>query len=313
MPSPRASLVSLILSLVVGVGSALGQGVLPPPGSQVSSPGSQVELPPLFEVPSVESMPPAPSVIEGALSDETQVLADPELVTPPPVYEWYQTAYWFGPAPWDIGVNFGLNGSEGENRSQSIASGAYVKRDSDKWTLDSKISYNMTSANSVETQNNAMLDARLDRKIDKSAWSLFMLNQTLYDEFQPFDLRVSLNSGLGYKWVDTECFNLIGRFGAGASREFGGVDDEWAPEALFGVDYEYLISDRQRFTMKVDYFPEWEDFGNYRVVSDTGWEIDLDKPKNMSLRFTLNDRYDSTPNGVAPNLVNYAVLLNWKL
>jgi hypothetical protein len=65
--------------------------------------------------------------------------------------------------------------------------------------------------------------------------------------------------------------------------------------------------------MKVDYFPEWEDFGNYRVVSDTGWEIDLDKPKNMSLRFTLNDRYDSTPNGVAPNLVNYAVLLNWKL
>jgi hypothetical protein len=74
-----------------------------------------------------------------------------------------------------------------------------------------------------------------------------------------------------------------------------------------------LISDKQRFTMKVDYFPEWEDFGQYRVVSDAGWEIDLDKPKNMSLRFTVNDRYDSTPNGVDPNLVNYAVLLNWKL
>ena len=62
----------------------------------------------------------------------------------------------------------------------------------------------------------------------------------------------------------------IGRFGAGASREFGGVDDEWAAEALFGLDYEYLISDKQRFTMKVDYFPEWEDFGQYRVVSDAG-------------------------------------------
>jgi putative salt-induced outer membrane protein YdiY len=149
--------------------------------------------------------------------------------------------------------------------------------------------------------------------LDKSAWTLYVLNQILYDEFQPFDSRVAVNSGVGYKWVDTDDFNLIGRFGAGTSREFGGADDQWKAEALFGLDYEYLISEKQRFTIKVDYFPEWKDFGLYRVVSDAGWEIDLDKPKNMSLRFTVNDRYDSTPNGVSPNLVNYAVLLNWKL
>ena len=291
----------------LAIAQDVGPSVLPPPSAQV-------ELPPLFEFPENSLPEPTTEVIEGALSDEVQALGpEAELVAPPMVYEWYQTSYWFGPAPWDMGVNFGLNGSEGQNRSQSIASGAYAKRDSALWTLDSKINYNMTSANSIETQNNALLDVRVDRKIDKSAWSLFILNQTLYDEFQPFDLRVSLNSGLGYKWVESECFDLIGRFGAGASREFGGVDDEWAAEALFGLDYEYLISDKQRFTMKVDYFPEWEDFGQYRVVSDAGWEIDLDKPKNMSLRFTVNDRYDSTPNGVDPNLVNYAVLLNWKL
>jgi putative salt-induced outer membrane protein YdiY len=255
-----------------------------------------------------------PSVLEGAVEGETEVLAETaELIEPPIVYEWYEWSYWFGPAPWDVGLNFGLNGSEGENRTQSIASGAYIKRDSELWTLDSKINYNMTAANSIETQNNALLDARVDRKLDKSPWSLYILNQTLYDEFQPFDLRVSVNSGVGYKWVKTDNFNLLGRFGAGASREFGGVQDEWAAEALLGLDYEYLISEKQRMTMKVDYFPEWEDIGNYRVVSDAGWEIDLDKPKNMSLRFSVNDRYDSTPNGVAPNLVNYAVLLNWKL
>jgi putative salt-induced outer membrane protein YdiY len=292
-----------------------GPGVLPPPGAgTLPSTSAQPDMPPLFEFPQAPAASPAPSVLEGAVGDQTQVLEEnAELIAPPVVYEWYQPSYWFGPAPWDMGINFGLNGSEGENRSQSIASGAYVKRDSELWTLDSKINYNMTSANSIETQNNALVDARVDRKLDKSAWSLFILNQTLYDEFQPFDLRVSVNSGVGYKWVDTECFNLIGRFGAGASREFGGVEDEWAAEALFGLDYEYLISQKQRMTMKVDYFPEWEDFGQYRVVSDAGWEIDLDKPKNMSLRFTVNDRYDSTPNGVAPNLVNYAVLLNWKL
>lgn len=284
-----------------------GPSVFAPPSVTATVPSAPSHLP-LFEVPA------PPSVLEEALAAPTDVLAEEhELIEPPEVYEWYEVSYWFGPAPWDIGINFGLNGSEGQNRTQSVASGAYVKRDSELWTLDSKVTYNLTAANSVETQNNALLDARLDRKLKKTAWSLFILNQTLYDEFQPFDLRVSLNSGVGYKWVKTDNFNLLGRFGAGASREFGGPDDEWAAEALLGLDYEYLISDKQRFTMKVDYFPEWEDFGNYRVVSDAGWEVDLDKPKNMSLRFTVNDRYDSTPNGVAPNLVNYAVLLNWKL
>lgn len=307
----RRILVCLMLALGCAQDLASGQDVEGP--SVFAPPGAQVSAPPLFELPDPTAAR-GPTVLEEALADETIALgSEHELVQPVEVYEWYETAYWFGPAPWDMGINFGLNGSEGQNRSQSIASGAYVKRDSDLWTLDSKINYNLTSANSIETQNNAMLDARLDRKLNKTAWSLFILNQTLYDEFQPFDLRVSLNSGVGYKWVNTDDFSLLGRFGAGASREFGGPDDRWAAEALFGLDYEYLISERQRLKAKVDYFPEWQDFGNYRVVSDVGWEIDLDKPKNMSLRVTVNDRYDSTPNGVDPNLVNYAVLLNWKL
>lgn len=300
--------VSLVaLTVCVCASLALGQDVSLPSGSADN-------LRPLFEFPHGIESAQAPSVVDEALSESAPVAApDIALLQPVEVYDWYEVSYWFGPAPWDMGLNLGINGSQGENRSQSIAAGGYIKRDAELWTLDSNIDYNMTSANSLETQNNALLDARIDRKLDKSAWTLFILNQTLYDEFQPFDLRVAINSGVGYKWVDTQCFNLIGRFGAGSSREFGGPDDEWKAEALFGLDYEYLISDKQRFTMKVDYFPEWENFGAYRVVSDAGWEIDLDKPKNVSLRFTVNDRYDSTPNGVDPNLVNYAVLLNWKL
>ena len=319
---PRRKLIALVISticcasLIELKAQETGPGVLPPPSSGAYPPLATPSAPPppLFDFPEVGATAPLTGVIESAVSGKTQVLSEnAELIAPLEVYQWYEWSYWFGPAPWDVGVNFGLNGSEGENRTQSIASGAYVKRDSELWTLDSKVTYNMTAANSVETQNNALLDARVDRKLDKSPWSLYMLNQTLYDEFQPFDLRTSINSGVGYRWVKTDNFNLLGRFGAGATREFGGDDDDWAAEALIGLDYEYLITEKQRMTIKVDYFPEWQDFGNYRVVSDAAWEIDLDKPKNMSLRFTVNDRYDSTPNGVDPNLVNYAVLLNWKL
>ena len=65
--------------------------------------------------------------------------------------------------------------------------------------------------------------------------------------------------------------------------------------------------------LKVDYFPEWGNPDNFRVVSDLGWEVLLDEQHNLNLKLSVNDRYDSTPNGRQPNDVNYALLLLWKL
>jgi hypothetical protein len=49
------------------------------------------------------------------------------------------------------------------------------------------------------------------------------------------------------------------------------------------------------------------------VVTDLGWQIALDKPKNVSLKLSLIDRYDSTPDGAQPNSFDYAVLFVWGL
>ena len=191
----------------------------------------------------------------------------------------------------------------------SLRSGGHLKRKTRHWKFDSSLVYNKNSANDVETQNNALLDLRVDRRLKESPWSLYFLHQTLYDEFQAYDLRVSVNTGVGYQLFDTEAIDLVGRFGSGSSREFGGPDDQWAPEALMGLEYEHELTGMQRLSAKVDYYPEWDQFNQYRVVSDVGWEIDLDQPKNLSLKFSVVDRYDSTPNGVQPNELNYSALL----
>lgn len=225
--------------------------------------------------------------------------------------KWYHLAYWFGPTPWDIGFELGINGTEGINEALSFRTGGHLKRETDFWKFDTTLVYNKNSANDVETQNNALLDVRIDRKLGESPWSLYFLNQELYDEFQAYDLRVSGNTGVGYQFIDWEHLDLVGRFGLGASREFGGPDDSTAFEALFGLEYDHELTKTQRLYAKADYFPEWEDFERYRVVTDVGWEIDLDKPGNMSLKFSVIDRYDSTPNGADPNEINYAVLLIW--
>lgn len=227
---------------------------------------------------------------------------------------WYQPTYWFGPAPWDTGIELGINGSSGTSDSLSIQTGGYIKRESRYSKLDLDANYNRTTSGGAETQNNAQLDARNDWLLDEnSPWTLFGSGNIFYDKFQAFDAQTNGNMGVGYRFVHVPGIDLIGRIGAGASREFGGPDDDWVPEALFGAAFSQQISTSQKFYGKLDYFPQWEAFHEYRLVADVGWEIELVRPENLSLKISANDRYDSTPNGAEPHLVNYSVLLLLKL
>ncbi len=294
----------------------------PPPSATIPAPQVETTLPAPIEpavTPTANILPypttaapnaPIVAIPAEPIADSTGILGDP-VGAISSTSRWFDLAYWFGPTPWDIGFELGINGAEGNNEAISFRTGGHIKRETEFWKFDNTLVYNKNSANGLETQNNALLDVRVDRKLGDSPWSLYFLNQELYDEFQAYDLRVSANAGLGYQFIDLEHLDVVGRFGAGASREFGGPDDSTAYEALFGMEYDHEITKTQRLTAKVDYFPEWEDFSRYRVVTDLGWEIDLDQPGNLSLKFSVIDRYDSTPNGVDPNEINYSVLLIW--
>jgi hypothetical protein len=65
--------------------------------------------------------------------------------------------------------------------------------------------------------------------------------------------------------------------------------------------------------MQIDYYPSWEDYADYRVEANAGWEILLDEESHMSLKLAAIDRYDSTPGGKRPNDLNYSMVLVWKL
>lgn len=306
-----STLVACILHVVAAQTIALSDeapAVFAPPNVTSASPVAPVEKAPPMPVFAAASEDESE---HDDIVDDTNVIATAANVSIAEAPQWYHFAYWFGPTPWDIGFELGINGTEGINEALSFRTGGHVKRETEFWKFDNTLVYNRNSANGVETQNNALLDVRIDRKLGESPWSLYFLNQELYDEFQAYDLRVSGNTGVGYQLIDWENLDLIGRFGVGASREFGGPDDDTAFEALFGLEYDHELTETQRLTAKMDYFPEWEDFDRYRVVTDIGWEIDLDKPGNMSLKFSIIDRYDSTPNGADPNEINYSVLLIW--
>ena len=169
---------------------------------------------------------------------------------------WYQPTDWFGGTPWDTGIELGLNGSTGNNESFSIRTGGYVKRESRFSKLDYSIYYNRTTTGEETTQNNATTDIRNDWLLDDSSpWSLFAKANVFYDQFQAFDLQTNGNSGIGYQIFKDPAVNLTTRVGGGASREFGGPDNEWVPEALFGFEYEQSVTDTQKFFAKLEYYP----------------------------------------------------------
>jgi putative salt-induced outer membrane protein YdiY len=224
---------------------------------------------------------------------------------------------WFHFAPptlvdWDGSVELGINGTEGNAQTFSLRAGASLERTTDTSIWKGELIYAKTEAASVKTQHEALLRVRYER-LFASPWTWFTRFEGFYDEFRAFDIRLVLNTGLGYRFLDTDVTRLTTRAGAGVSREFGGPNDEYVPEAVLGLDFERQLTERQKFTFTGDYLPDWRDFTNYRLVSDLAWVLLLDEASDLNLKVSVIDQYDSTPEGQKPNDVTYAILLLWKL
>lgn len=229
-------------------------------------------------------------------------------------YTWYNPTTWLAGPYWEKGIELGINGSKGNAEAFSLLSAARLRRETDRsiWGVD--VVYAKTEAADILTQHYAFLNSRFDYKLGDSRWSLWNVTRLEYDEFKAFDLRLALNGGLGYDIIRNDRRKLTARFGAGASREFGGGNEEWVPEAVFGGDYLHKISDKQRLAITVDYYPAWEDFADYRIVTQASWELLLDEATNLSLKIGVLDRYDSTPGPLLePNDLDYFITLLWKL
>jgi putative salt-induced outer membrane protein YdiY len=214
---------------------------------------------------------------------------------------------------WDSSFELGVDGSEGNATTLTFRSGANLRRKVGWSDLKLAITYVKSTAEEIETKHNAQLEANHDWLLGESPWTLFAKTILVYDEFRPFDLELTLNTGIGYQFVDTDVWTFTGRFGSGATRQWDGPRDNWRPEAMLGADVNCRISDRQKLYAKSEYYPQWGEFEVYRVRTDAGWELLLDEATNMSLKVGVIDRYDSNAGGTKPNALDYSVLLLWKL
>jgi putative salt-induced outer membrane protein YdiY len=214
---------------------------------------------------------------------------------------------------WSGSLQFGLDGVEGNSQSMNLRVGFDARMKTDLHALYLNADYSRIMSNYNITTNRSYSQGRYERIIQGTDWTIFEGATGEYDQFQPYVFRITDYAGVGYWLFRTNHASLKTRFGGGFGHDFMGPRNTYySPELIVGFDYERKISERQRLTAMLEYMPNVTDIQTYRLNTQAGWELLLDKETNLSLRFAVRNRYTSNPGAGKPNDLDYAALLMWK-
>jgi putative salt-induced outer membrane protein YdiY len=219
--------------------------------------------------------------------------------------------FWDG---WHGGVEAGITGSSGNSEVLNARAAITGERKTSLMVTKGSATYVRNQEGSTATKNRFEVAARNDWIFEKgSPWRYFVTGTYEYDDFQDWDHRITLGNGIGYAFIENDKTTLLGRAGIGVRREIGGADNRWIPEGILGVDFSHKLTERQKITASVDYYPSLLDFPeDFRVVTKAAWEIVVDPEIKMSLKVGAEHRHDSEPGGGSErNDVDYFALLVW--
>jgi putative salt-induced outer membrane protein YdiY len=266
----------------------------PPPVALVHPPTETLPTPP-------PNAPPKNSDESHAFSEAADQSKAAEIVVLP---EWKL---------WSGSFDLGLDGSEGNTQAMNFRFGFHAQRKTDFSVLTLGVDYNKRDTQNETTTDRLFFDGRYERLLGHTRWSLFIHETIEYDQFQPFDSRDTTDVGLGYRLIKNDTTTLIGRIGGGFSHEYGGPESgRYVPEAVFGLQFERQLNNRQKLFGSVDYAPDVTNFGQYRIRTQAAWEMLLDSQRNLSLRLGVLERYNSLYEKDKPNDLDYALMLLWK-
>jgi putative salt-induced outer membrane protein YdiY len=212
---------------------------------------------------------------------------------------------------WSASYELGLNGASGNASNFNLSTAFNLTRKLDSRVTNLNFNYAQASNEGILIRDFALLRSRNEYLLGDSPWSIFTEGTVEYDRFQAFDFRLTLATGVGYRFIDNETTTLKTRTGLGTSREFGGVNDQWKPELVLGLDFKHQLTGRQSLYLTNDFYPTWTDFGDFRMITDAGWQLVIDEETRTSLKLGVINRHDSTPGGQEPNDLNYSFLLMW--
>ncbi len=231
-----------------------------------------------------------------------------KIILEEPGWHVWSPAFW---DPWEGNVELGLSGTEGNSETFNVRFGLTAKHRAPTFVQSLQVTSIQKSAAGVTTANTALIDGRLEWPMPQSRWNYSIHGLWEYDEFKAFQYRVSGDTGPGYEFIQTETTTLLGRSGFSVSHEVGGPENAWNPEILFGGEFKHKFNPTHSISAKAEYYPTITDWSDFRLNSQASWEIALSAAWGLSLKLSVIDRYDSSPEGARPNDLDYSTLLLW--
>lgn len=213
---------------------------------------------------------------------------------------------------WTGSIDLGLNGASGNTERFNVRAGLGAVRDTTAYKSTFELTYNYGQDEGDESENRLFQLFRNEWKFDDSPWGFFAQESFEIDSFADWDQRLALFAGPSYQLIKNDTTALGLRAGLGVSKEFGGIDDDWTPEALLGADLEHKIDDRSKIVAAVDLFPSLDDAGEFRANARIAYELLLSEQTKMIFKAGVEDRYDSSPgDGQNRNDFTYFATLGW--
>jgi len=195
-------------------------------------------------------------------------------------------------SPWTGGVEFGVNGDDGNVQILKIRGAADLKFETPANLFLAYGLYVFTHYEEEVIEQKALVYLR-DEVPFVDQFAYFAQGQLEYDEFRPVLFRLAAHNGISFTALRDGMMMFKVRAGLGTAREFYSANKEWVPEAQFGADFEYRITERTTLTAVADYYPDLYDFSHYRIRGRISLDFLIDPELNLVLRIGAMERYDS--------------------
>jgi len=194
---------------------------------------------------------------------------------------------------WVSYFEFGGAAAFGNSDTQNfnLAFETVRKTETTRTTIDASYYYDASDGDRSDSKFTAGI--LNDWFFKDSDWLFFATARYDYDEFNSWTQRVQAFAGPGYELIKRDNYDLTLRAGLGATREFNSNDDDVRLDALFGVDVNWKITERQRFHFDSTIFPQLTDLGEFRTLTNAKWSVLVDEESNLSLSIGVQHEYQS--------------------
>jgi len=198
---------------------------------------------------------------------------------------------------WNQTIKLGGGYQSGQTDNIDINTSYHADRTVNEHEVRFDVSYRLAETDKSKTANRFSSAWGNKWFHTESKWDYFTNLQFEWAEFQSWEQRLVGDIGIEFKIYQCkdkeEVAELSGRLGGGFRKEFQSENDDLIPEGLLGLAYDWKLTGNQSFKADTTWFPDIQDFANYRLVSHASWNIKMTEAKNLDFSLGLQHEYDS--------------------